>query len=140
MLSHDVPSDFEIANNLYKPSYISLVYALSYYHIIPEITYTITSVTPRRTYQFEVAGKIFRYHRIKKEAFTGYSPEKIGGKVVLIADKEKALVDYLYFAERNKISINERIDFSSLSKEKVINYGRLFQWKSLMRLIGDLYA
>jgi predicted transcriptional regulator of viral defense system len=139
-LSNNLPSDFEIANILYRPSYVSLTFALSYYHIIPETTYTITSVTTRRTYEFEVLGKTFSYHRLKKEAFTGYVPEKTEGKTVLIAEKEKAFVDYLYFVERKILAANERIDISSLSKEKVAKYADLFQRKSLNRLIENFYG
>ncbi|GAI56933.1 unnamed protein product, partial [marine sediment metagenome] len=34
---------FKIANRIYLPSYISLESALSYYHLIPESVYGITS-------------------------------------------------------------------------------------------------
>jgi len=139
-LSSNPPSDFEIANALYKPSYISLSSALVYYHLIPEVTYAITSITSRRTYKFEVSGKIFRYHRLKKEAFTGYIPQRINGKIVLLAEKEKAFADYLYFIARKKLPLNERIDLSSLNKEKIVRYINLFQCKSLKRLMEDTYA
>ncbi len=135
-LADNLPSDFEIANALYQPSYISLTYTLAYYHIIPEMVYTITSVTTRPTYEFEVLGKTFRYHRIKKSVFTGYIPEKIEGKIILIADKEKAFVDYLYFVSRKIYSLNSRLDVSSLNKKKVIQYAELFKCKSLNRLIN----
>lgn len=45
VLKTDPPSEEEIANALYKPSYISFEYALAYYNIIPEMTYQITSAT-----------------------------------------------------------------------------------------------
>lgn len=139
-LVNNLPSDFEIANVLYQPSYISLTCTLAYYHIIPEMVYTITSVTTCPTYNFKVLGKTFRYHRIKKNAFTGYMPEKIEGKIVLIADKEKAFVDYLYFVSRKIYSLNSRLDVSSLNKKKVIQYAELFKCKSLNRLIKEVYA
>ena len=137
-LVNNLPSDFEIANILYQPSYISLTCTLAYYHIIPEIVYTITSVTTCPTYNFNVLGKTFRYHRIKKSVFTGYMPEKIEGKIILIADKEKAFVDYLYFVSRKIYSLNSRLDISSLNKKKVTQYAKLFNCKSLNRLIMGL--
>ena len=39
-------NDFELANFLVNPSYISLESALSFYGILPQFPYTITSVTP----------------------------------------------------------------------------------------------
>ncbi len=139
-LSNNIPSEFEIANALLRPSYISLTFALAYYHIIPEITYAVTSVTTRPTYRFEVLGREFRYHRIKKPAFTGYMPEKISGKTIFIAEKEKALVDYLYFAGRKVYAANTRLDISSLNKGKVYRYAELFHSATLERMLKELYA
>ena len=139
-LSDRIPSEFEIANALLRPSYISLTFALAYYHIIPEMAYVVTSVTTRPTYRFEILDREFRYHRIKKPAFTGYAPEKIGGKIVLIAEKEKALVDYLYFVGRKVYPVNTRLDISSLNKEKMHRYTELFRSANLERMIKELYA
>lgn len=139
-LDSRLPSETETANALYRPSYISLAFALSYYHVIPETVYAVTSVTTRPTAIFQVFGKEFRYHRIKKTAFTGYTPEKMEGKTVLFADREKALVDYLYLASRNGWQGNERIDVSGLDKRKISCYARLFNHKKLDRLITEVYA
>lgn len=38
---------FEIANKILNPSYVSLEMALSYYRLIPESVYVITSVSSR---------------------------------------------------------------------------------------------
>ena len=43
----------ELANHLYRPSYLSREWALSYYGLIPEMTVTYTSVTTRMPTQFE---------------------------------------------------------------------------------------
>jgi len=137
-LANNPPSELEIANALYQPSYISLTYALSYYNLIPEAVYSITSVTTRATAVFNIHGKEFRYHKIKISAFTGYLPEKINGKTILIADKEKALVDYLYFAGRKLYKINDRLDTSHLKKTKIIMYARLFNNATLERLIKEM--
>jgi len=42
-------NDFQIANFLYPPSYISLESALSFYGMITQFPYQITSVTPKKT-------------------------------------------------------------------------------------------
>ena len=39
---------FYAANRVYNPSYISLEMALSYYNLIPETVYQVTSVTTRK--------------------------------------------------------------------------------------------
>ncbi len=46
-----------VANKLYEPSYISLEFALSYYGVIPESVYKITSVSNRTTRRFDAICK-----------------------------------------------------------------------------------
>ena len=49
-----------IANKIYKPSYISFETAMSYYRLIPESIYMITSASTRRTSLFETTyGTVF---------------------------------------------------------------------------------
>lgn len=87
---------FEIANRIYKPSYVSLESALAHHQLIPESAYGITSVSTRRTYRFssEVAG--FLYRTVRPELFSGYDLVVRGPKKVKIARPEKALLDLLY--------------------------------------------
>jgi predicted transcriptional regulator of viral defense system len=118
-------SDMEIANRLYRPSYISFEYALAYYHLIPEAVFEITSATTRTSRRFNALGKAYNYRRLKPSAFTGYRPEKAAGRVILIAEPEKAVLDSLYFASLGRMSLPERLDLSSLRPE------RLHAWASL---------
>ncbi|PIU74226.1 hypothetical protein COS77_02590 [Candidatus Roizmanbacteria bacterium CG06_land_8_20_14_3_00_34_14] len=134
-LKTDIPSEEEIANAIYKPSYISFEYALAYYNLIPEMVYSVTSATTMPTRLFNVSGKAFSYQTIKKEAFTGYSLNKIEGKNFLIAEKEKALVDYLYFVSLKKSPENDRLETKGFDKEKIIFYATLFKNKRLNNLI-----
>src|SRR3989338_11218199 len=48
-LKTDPPSELEIANRLYRPSYVSFEYALAHYNILPEMVYVITSATTKPT-------------------------------------------------------------------------------------------
>ncbi|HAF95899.1 MAG: hypothetical protein A2X34_07075 [Elusimicrobia bacterium GWC2_51_8] len=104
-----MPSKWSIAARLYKPSYISLASALSYYGFIPESVYTVTSVTTRSTREFEADGVNYIYRTIKREAFGGYRGVEINGESVLIAEKEKALADCFYFVFLKKESLNKRL-------------------------------
>ena len=135
MLKTDQPSEEEIANAIYKPSYISFEYALAYYNLIPEMVYTITSATTKPTRLFDVSGIAYSYKTIKKEAFTGYFLKKVENKSFLIAEKEKALVDYLYFVSLKKSPENDRLETKGFNKEKIIFYAALFKNKKLNNLI-----
>lgn len=132
------PQEEAIANRLYAPSYISFEYALSRYGIIPESVYTVTSVTTRITREFVVNNKSFTYSHIKKQAYRGYRTEKIGGMTVLIAEPEKALVDYLYFVSLKRKTLNERLNIHKLRKKAVLEYARLFGRKSLIKLVKEI--
>lgn len=132
------PSELEIANQLYRPSYISFTFALSYYHIIPETVYAITSATTRTTATFNVLEKQFLYHRIKRAAFTGYVSERVNNRTVWIADPEKALVDTLYFVALKKQGLSERVDTARLSKQKMRGYTKLFGYPDLEKNLEEL--
>jgi len=112
-------SEFEIANKLYQPSYISFETALSHYNIIPETVYSITSATTKRSKEFTAQNKIFRYYKIKKSLYFGYRPEKLKNKIVLIAEAEKALLDYAYLLSLRKGTVNERLDLSKIDTKKL---------------------
>jgi predicted transcriptional regulator of viral defense system len=137
-LRAEPPQEEAIANRLYAPSYISFEYALARYGIIPESVYAITSATTRLTREFIVNNKSFLYSKIKKQAYRGYRTEKAGGMTVLIAEPEKALVDYLYFVDLKRKTLNERLNIRKVKKKMVIEYARLFGRKSLMELVKEI--
>jgi predicted transcriptional regulator of viral defense system len=87
---------FEIANRIHRPSYVSLEAALSYYHLIPESVYAVTSVTSRRPGHYKTPQADFIYRTIKPALFFGYDLVEHLGKRWLIACMEKALLDYFY--------------------------------------------
>lgn len=130
-------SDLYIANKLYAPSYVSLESALSIYNIIPETAAQATSITTRATRIFKNKYGVFFYHTCKKEAFLGYKLVNYEGKKVLIAEREKALVDFLYFRLLSQREINfkeERFDEDELKKlrwRRVLRYAGLYGKKML---------
>ena len=114
------PSDFEISNFLVVPSYISLESALSFWGVLSQFPYGITAVTPLKPRSLFIGGKEFVYSKIKKEFFLGY--KRVDN--FLIAEKEKAVFDYLYFVYkglRAKSSIDE-LDLTTKTKRFLKKY------------------
>lgn len=138
MLKTDPVGETEIANRLYQPSYISFEYVLAEYNILPEMPYSITSATTKPTRVFTFDHKTFNYQSIKKIAFTGYSPIKKDGQIVLTAGPEKALADYLYFVVLGKKPMNERLNLLKVNRGKLLTYCRLFERKQLIKLARTL--
>ena len=101
---------FEIANRIHRPSYVSLEMALSYYHLIPESVYVITSVSSRKPYQYDTPIAKFNYNKIKPKLFFGYDLVDYDDKNFKIASIEKAILDYFYFHS----NLNSIDDFSDL--------------------------
>ncbi len=87
-----------LANELYAPSYLSTHWALAFYGLIPEKVVTYTSVTPRVPRTFVNAFGTFAYRHLKPAAFFGYRRAVIDGASVLLAEPEKALLDFWHLA------------------------------------------
>jgi len=101
---------FEVSNRIYRPSFVSLESALSYYHLIPETVYGVTSVSTRRTYKFMTSTTEFSYRTVRPDFYFGYIVQAYNQKVFKIAQPEKAVLDYFYLNPHLK---NEN-DFESL--------------------------
>lgn len=130
---------FNIANYIYNPSYISLESAFSYYWIIPEQVFSITSVSTKKTNIFNTDVWTFGYKKIKNELFFWYEILEIKEYKILIASLEKALIDYFYLYDNvkniidleylrfNKDILKEKLDiellkrYSHLLNSKVVN-------------------
>ncbi len=136
-LQDHLPPEEEIANLLYRPSYLSFEYALAAYAILPEMVYTVTSATPKPSRTFVVEEKSFTYLTIKQAAFTGYGPIKRDDRTILMAEPEKALADYLYFVSLGKKPYNNRLNLANLDRGKIDRYVRLYRRKGLERLVRE---
>ncbi|MFH0951453.1 MAG: hypothetical protein V1765_03210 [bacterium] len=138
------PEKFEIANKIFQPSYISFESALSYYNIIPETVYSITSATNKRPKEIIVQDINYKYYKLKNKLFFGYRTISIHQKKILIAEKEKALLDYIYLVSLKKIAFNQRIDLSKIDRDKLGYYTNYFlknikKDKIFLKTINSIY-
>jgi predicted transcriptional regulator of viral defense system len=83
----------DLANHLYKPSYLSCHWALQYHGMIPEAVFMYTSVTSRVPRRFENAFGLFDYRHVKQSAFFGYRADGDEDVKFFVAEPEKALLD-----------------------------------------------
>jgi len=127
-------NDFKTANFLFQPSYISLESALSFYGIITGFTYKITSLTTNKPRSFIFDEKDFFYSHINPNFFWGYEKKED----FLIAEKEKALLDFLYFHTKGLRTFDkEEMDFSEIDSKKLIIYGKKFKNNKLLKIINE---
>ncbi len=91
------PHPFMVANQIVRPSYVSLQSALAHHGLIPEHVSVVTSVTTSRPGRRDTGLGSFAYRHLKADLFFGYRAEDVGGgQTALIATPEKALLDLLY--------------------------------------------
>lgn len=106
-----------LASGIYGPSYISFETALSFYGLIPEAVYEITSATLRRPKEFENDVGRFRYRRVPEKVFpVGIERITESEIPILIASPTKALCDRIALEPRMRSMKDVR------------------QWAELMRL------
>lgn len=127
--------DFILANFLYQPSYISLESALSFYAILTGFPYQITSLTVKKTRTVNIDDKEFQYSQIAGSLFWGYEKKED----FLIAEKEKALLDYIYFSLKGLRDLSfEEMELSEIDKKKLAVYAKRFKNRRLMEVVKGL--
>ena len=137
-------SQFRIANLLCKPCYISLESAFDYYGLIPESTFSTTSVTTKKTSHFENDRGNFTYRSIKNSVFFGYKTIYSSSQPILMAEIEKAILDYLYLhPEIQTVADMEALRFNAdvlggIDWQKFAIYLSLFKSRALEKRVQVL--
>jgi len=101
---------FLASNIIYSPSYVSLESALSFYGVIPEGVYTITSISTKKTYFLDTPIGKFSYRNLKSILFFGYHLISFKDRKIKIVSLEKTILDFLYLSN----NITSVADFESL--------------------------
>jgi len=135
------------ANRIYKPSYISLHTALSFYGIIPEVVVQITSVSPLKTASFSNAFAQYSYKSIKSELMFGYQNRALpDGRALQMAVPEKALLDLIYLypeydtlEQMENLRLDEDFLRDNIKLELMKEYLLRFNNKALARRLHLLY-
>ncbi len=89
------PESFLTANHIYGPSYVSLDSALSYYGLIPERVYEISSMTTKATRKFKTPIGVYAYYNLPLPYYTfGITSLQLNeNQYAMVALPEKALFD-----------------------------------------------
>ena len=128
-----------LANVLYRPSYLSGLWALGFYGLIPEKVVIYTSVTSRVPRRFENTFGVFDYRHVKRGAFFGYRISEIQQDKVLMADPEKALLDLWYLSEGEwTVARMAEMRFQhrdAVDASKLRTYAAVFDSPRLMRAV-----
>ena len=144
----DTPNiNLYLANRIYKPSYVSLHSALSFYGLIPEAVAHITSVSTLKTTVFGNDLGSFSYQKVKSKVFMGFVHLPfLRGKEILAASPEKALLDLLYLfpyynteKEMYDLRLDADILHETVDSERMNKLLKGYGNKALDRRIDMLY-
>jgi len=127
------------ANRIYKPSYISLHTALSFYGMIPEAVLQLSSVTSLKTISFTNDFGEYSYNTVKENLIFGYDLKPmVDNRAIQFATPEKALLDLLYLypfynneQEMEELRLDEDYLHNDLNLERLMEYVSKFQSKAL---------
>jgi predicted transcriptional regulator of viral defense system len=128
-------NDFELANFLVNPSYISLESALSFHGILPQFPYVVTSVTPLKPRKITYQDKTYEFSHLEQRYFFGFERKQ----TFLIASPEKAFLDQVYFVSKKLRGIHfEDLDLSRLDKKKLKGWSKKYKFLPFQKLIKKL--
>ncbi len=121
---------FMMANKIYEPSYVSLESALAFYQVIPETVLGVTSVSTRKTKQYNTSWGVFSYRSIKPQFNIGYQViVNSNEKKVKVAYLEKAILDYLYLhSEIQLIADFEELRWNQSQLHGLLDYSNFTRY------------
>lgn len=121
-----------LAAKIYRPSYLSMEFALNYYGIIPDIPGTYTSVTSRKTIFYSNDFGEYSYQKVKKDFFAGYVRKEINGVTFNLATPEKAILDFIYLNKNKIVATDDYWREFRLDEEFVFNKREIKQYLKLI--------
>lgn len=141
----DLPLLFEVGCRAYPPSYVSLESALAWYALIPETVRAVTLVAARKTRTSESEVATFIWRTVSPQRWFGYrAVQRTPGHLFLLADPEKALLDYLYLHPQLRTEddmVGLRLDpagFRGLDMPKVMAWAERFGSGRLLAQVRTL--
>lgn len=125
--SNDVSAN-AISRALNNESYVSFENALQHHGMFDQMISGTSAITFQRARTYKVKDLTVKFFKIKKELYFGFTEERADIGLVNMAQKEKALLDILYFrSTRYHASLvweklkdyKDRIDFKMLKQYAV---------------------
>ncbi len=127
-----IEDDFAIASQLYEPCYVSFSSALYFHGLLSQVPAKVECAATKNSRSYPGLG--ICYHRLPPALFFGFENRKKGESYVMMADKEKAVLDMAYL---NLLpmplyrEIKEKLDV-----KKLAGYAKRFSGRGEKKLRG----
>lgn len=145
------PIPFEqIANLLHGPSYISYEWALSYYRMIPEGVYVVTSTSATKSKSYSTPIGTFDYAYLSHHRYAiGIDQKENASGRFLIATPEKALADLVHLKSKGLSSKELIVDLiearrieedllKNLNKKQLLEIAENYRSQAVTTLVNSL--
>jgi predicted transcriptional regulator of viral defense system len=129
----------DLVNVLRENAYVSLESGLREYGISTQSPRTLTCVTTERPKEFKARTITISYRSISPRLYWGFvrKTTRYGG--YLIAEPEKAILDWIYLSIQNGTTpALDELDFSSVDRLKLLNYARRFPQSTYLHVLPAL--
>jgi len=122
--------DFAIASQLYEPCYVSFSSALYFHGLLSQVPAKVECATTRNGRSYPALG--IYYHRLPPALFFGFESIRKGESYVMVADKEKAVLDMAYLNVLPRPLYAEIA--GKLDKKKLADYAKRFNGRGEKKL------
>lgn len=134
-------SPLRVANELYKPSYLSGLWVLSFLGLIPEMVVGYTCISTRVTRSFTNVYGNFLYSHIKPDCFFGFSLHDLQDERIWLSEPEKALLDHWHLHSGewsvNRMQVLRFQQVALVDCKKLSNYAERFSSPRLFRAVDN---
>ena len=131
-----------IASQLITPYYLSFWTAISFYGWTEQPSRTIFVATRKTKLSIELKGMQIKFIRFKKEKIFGFEEHWVGSQKVVVADKEKTIIDCLdqprYCGEVVEIAKGLWNGRKELDHSRLLEYALKMKNGAIMKRLGYL--
>lgn len=129
----------DLVNVLRDDAYVSLASGLREYGISTQSPRTLTCVTTERPKEFNARTIRISYRSITPRLYWGFVRKTTRYGTYLIAEPEKAILDWIYFGIQNGVApALDELDFGSVDRPKLLNYARRFPSSIYLHVLPTL--
>ncbi len=128
-----------IASHLVFPGYISFLSAYSYYQMTSQIPIIINITSGKSKKKMFYGQFSFKFIKFKPQRMFGYIREKFMGSEIVIAEKEKAIIDSLYLPRYCPLDETwNALQEEDLDIDKLITYALRMDAPLVVKRLGYL--
>jgi len=110
-----------------QDSYLSLESALAEYGVSSQIPRVLTCISPKFVRNINSKTVHITFRTLKKDLYWGYTAKKTRYSIFNLAEPEKALLDWLYFRNKEKLPLDtDEFAMSELDRTRLLEYAKRY--------------